>query len=177
MKKNLGFTSFEFYFVISVIGLVLLVAIQHYFRLAEETRRLSFEILAKNFSAVVYNYHSHWILEQQSQQKNDQIVVDSLTVQFSPQGWPIAINSNQFDYKKVSPPACLSLWNTFLQNPPPLSFSADDSHESYFYRVILTPEGKCRYELVARKSKGFYFEYSPMTGQVKTGNLPIAKNT
>ena len=51
MKKTLGFTSFEFYFVLSVIGIIVLVAMQRYVYLAEETKRLSFEVVAKHFNA------------------------------------------------------------------------------------------------------------------------------
>jgi len=174
MKKNLGFSSFEFYFVVSVIGLILIVGIQRYFKLAEDTRRLSFEILAKNFSAAVYNHHSHWIMAQQSPDKNYQIVVDDSVIQFSLQGWPLAVDVDQSGGENVSLAGCVSLWNTFLQNPPAISSSDEKPSNSRPYHVKLTADKKCRYELMAT---GFYFEYSPFSGQVKAYTTSIAKNS
>lgn len=176
MKKSLGFTSFEFYFVVAAIGLVLIVGIQRYYRLAEETQRLSFEILAQNFSAAVYNHRVRWIMAQQAPEKNYQIVVDNTIIQFSPQGWPIAVVTNPSKVSQATLSGCLSLWNAFLQNPPAISFSGGDPYGSRAYHASVTREGKCHFELIA-PSKGFYFEYSPLSGQVNTYTLPITKNS
>lgn len=177
MKKNLGFSSFEFYFVMAVIGLILVVGIQRYFRLAEETQRLSFEVLAQNFNASVYNHRARWIMAQQSPEKRYQIAVENSVIQFSLQGWPVAVVVGDFKNEKVTITSCLSLWNAFLQNPPAISFPNGDSYGSRQYHLSVTPEGKCHYELVTPAPKGFYFEYSPFSGQVKTYTLPIAKNS
>lgn len=177
MKKNLGFTSFEFYFVMSVIGLILIVGIQRYYRLAEETQRLSFEILAQNFSASVFNHRARWIMAQQSPNRPFQLVVENSVIQFSLQGWPIAVDSNDYKNEKVTVAGCLSLWNAFLQNPPAISVAGGDSYGSRQYHLSVTNDRKCRFELVTPQPKGFYFEYSPLSGQVKTYTLPIAKNS
>src|SRR6478735_3402307 len=95
MKKNLGFSSFEFYFVVSAIGLILLLGIQRYYKLAEETQRLSFEILAQNFSAAVYSHRARWIINQQSSQSQSQLVTENRVVQFSSQGWPMSVDLNE----------------------------------------------------------------------------------
>lgn len=173
MKKSLGFSSFEFYFVVSVIGLILIVGIQRYFRLAEETQRLSFEILANNFSAVVYNHRARWLMAQQSPEKIKQLEIDNTIVQFSAQGWPLAVDGASSEQPSIS--TCLSLWNGFLQNPPAISFVGGEPYGSRQYHLSLTPDGKCHFESV--RPKGFYFDYSPVSGQVKIYTLPIAKNS
>ena len=173
MKKSLGFSSFEFYFVVSVIGLVLIVGIQRYYRLAEDTQRLSFEILANNFSAAIYNHRARWLMAQQSSENTDQLKIENTLVQFSAEGWPIAVDARAS--KKINLSNCLSLWNSLLQNPPAISFAGGEPYGSYKYHLNLTADNKCRFELV--KPKGFYFEYSPVSGQVKTYTLPIAKNS
>ena len=177
MKKNLGFTSFEFYFVMSIIGLILVVGIQRYFRLAEETQRLSFEILAQNFNASVYNHRARWIMAQQAPEKIYKISVENSVIQFSLQGWPIAVVADEAKYEKVNVSTCLSLWNAFLQNPPAISFAGGDFYGSRQYHLSVTPDSKCHFELVTPEPKGFYFEYSPASGQVKTYTLPMAKNS
>ncbi len=172
MKKSLGFSSFEFYFVVSVIGLILIVGIQRYFRLAEETQRLSFEILANNFSSVVYTHRARWLMAQQSSEKTDQLKIDDRIVQFSSEGWPVAVDGVS---QQINIPACLSLWNSFLQPPPLISFTNGEPYGAHQYHLSVTVDGKCRFESV--NPKGFYFEYSPSSGQVKTFTLPIAKNS
>lgn len=178
MKKSLGFSSFEFYFVMSVIGLILIVGIQRYFKLAEEAQRFSFEILAQNFSAAVYNHRIRWIIAQQTPEKNNQISIENLLIQFTSQGWPIAVGTTRQSIgEQVTLTGCVSLWNAFLQNPPAISFLGGDPYGSRPYHVDLTPEGKCHFELVMPESKSFYFEYSPLSGQVKTYTVPITKNS
>ncbi len=164
MKRNLGFSSFEFYLVVSIIGLIFIVGVHRYEKLAEETQRLSFELLAHNFSAGVYNYRARWIIAQQSAEQNHQININNEMILFSNSGWPIAVNPQQ-NAAIPSVPGCISLWNTFLQDPPQLA-TANIQTKTSHYRIILTNEKKCRFEYM--KYKNLYFEYSPITGEVKS---------
>ncbi|GGY67906.1 hypothetical protein GCM10011613_10150 [Cellvibrio zantedeschiae] len=176
MKKNLGFSSFEFYFVISVIGLIMIFGIQRYYKLAEETQQLSFEVLAQNFSASVYSHHARWLLAQQSSNITSQLIIENNIVQFSRQGWPIAVVTEGSSVKPNEIASCLSLWNNFLQNPPAIS-AGDNSSEVRKYHLATTREGKCRFEFLTPDAGTFFFEYSPESGQVKTQIRPIAKNS
>lgn len=176
MKKNLGFTSFEFYFVMSIIGIIVLVAMQRYLQLAEETRRLSFEVVAKHFNASVYNHHARWIMAQQ-QTKTFRLDVDGLDIQFSLQGWPLAVITNKSQTSGVSVASCLSLWNNLLQNPPSISYDGGDPYGSRIYHLSLSHEANtCRFELITEHSEEFYFEYAPLSGSVTFHTPPITKN-
>lgn len=175
MKKMLGFTSFEFYFVMSIIGIIVLVAMQRYVQLAEETKRLRFEVVAKHFNAAVYNHHARWIMAQQ-QTKIFRLDVDGLDIQFSPQGWPLEVISKNAKTSGVSVGSCLSLWGNLLQNPPSISFGGGDLYGSRAYHLTLLPEGGCRFELVTDSPSEFYFDYMPFSGKVMLHSPPITKN-
>jgi len=175
MKKTLGFTSFEFYFVMSIIGILVLIATQRYLQLAEETKRLTFEAVAKNFNAAVYNHHARWIMAQQ-QAKTFQLNVDGLDIQFSPHGWPLAVLTKEPLAAGVSVNSCLSLWNSLLQNPPSISYYDGGPYGSRRYHLSLSLENACRFELITEQPGEFYFEYAPYFGRVLFFTPPITKN-
>lgn len=175
MKKMLGFTSFEFYFVMSVIGIIVLIATQRYLQLAEETKRLSIEVVAKNFSAVVYNHHARWIMAQ-SQTSTRQLYIDGVNVLFSNEGWPLAIAASEQLVSEVSTASCLSLWNHLLQNPPSISVEGSAPYGSHAYHLSLPQVTRCRFELVSQQPGEFYFEYEPLSGRLIFHTLAITKN-
>lgn len=168
MEQNRGFSSFEFYFVVVVLGVVLLFGIHRYNKLAAETHRLSFEVLAQNFSAAVYAHHVRWIISQQTQESNAPLEIEYKKIQFSPDGWPIGADIKDFTSSKITLPGCLSLWAAFLQNAPAISVKVPGLQGSSAYQVTLTDEANCRYEWAAPDHHKFYFEYSPATGAVKS---------
>lgn len=177
MKKNLGFSSFEFYFVVSVIGLILIVGFQRYYALLDETRRLSFEVLAQNFSAAVYSQRAHWIVAQQTNGPKLQLEIDGLQVQFSEEGWPQSVDVHG-PVEQVPPISkCLSLWIHFLQNAPLMSVEMSSRQDAPYYFLSVTQNNSCRYHWVDKNQNGFYFEYSPSTGIIKTSVLSIAKDS
>jgi MSHA pilin protein MshB len=175
MKKAQGFASFEFYFVMSIIGIIALIAIQRYTQVAEETKRLSFDVLAKHFQAAVLNYHSRWIMVQQ-QTKTFPLPIDGLDVQFTAEGWPIDIGVGEQLSPVASASSCLRLWENLLQNSPPISYEGGEPYGSYAYHVRFSLENGCRYELVTENPGEFYFEYSPVSGEVLFHMPPITKN-
>ena len=164
MKKSPGFSRFEFYVVISVISLIALFGIQRYSKLAGEAQRLGVEALAQNFSAAVYNYRSRWIIEQQ--RGSNLLKVGDILVQFSAQGWPMAVLANESPYMSVTISSCLSMWKTFLQNPPALSYEGGDTYGTHVYHLVISSKNVCRFEWAGNPSKNFYFEYSPISGEV-----------
>lgn len=168
MKKNLGFSSFEFYFVVAVVGVIFLFGIQRYNKLAQETHRLSFELLTQNFSAAVYTYHARWIASQQMTEPNALLEVDNKEILFSGEGWPIGVDLKDSSSSKITSSGCLSLWLGLLQNAPAISVAAANSSDIYPYRLTLTGEGSCRYEWTAPDKRRFYFEYSPIKGSVNS---------
>lgn len=176
MKKTLGFTSFEFYFVMSVIGIIVLIATQRYLQLAEDTRRFSFEVIAKHFSTAVYSHHARWIMAQ-SQTSSRQLNIDGIHVLFSSDGWPIAIVAGgRLASEEVSIASCLSLWNNLLQNPPLISVEGYAPYGSSAYHLSLSQTASCRYELVAEQPGEFYFEYAPVSGLMIFHTPAITKN-
>lgn len=170
MKKNLGFTRFEFYFVISVISVLILVAIQRYVALAEETRRLSFEITARNFSAAIYNYHARWILAHQDQQNLSVLNIEAMDIQFSETGWPLAVLGEKNIVNNISITSCLSLWQHFLQNPPFISVDKD-AYGTHDYHLRLPDTKTCRYEFVSENN--FFVDYKPVSGDVVVHTQPF----
>jgi len=174
-KKSLGFSRFEFYWVISVIGVIAVIGIHRYSKLGEEVQRFGFEVLAQNFSAAVYNHRSRWILAQQ--RDNYLLRIDKSLVQFSLQGWPLAVLNNEPAYTRVTLSSCLSLWKGFLQNPPAISIDGSDAYGSRAYHLSLKTENLCHFEWMQDSSGGFYFEYSPVSGGVSIHTSPNVKNS
>lgn len=175
MKKNLGFTRFEFYFVISVVGLIMLAATQRYSLLAEETKRLTFEALAKNFSAAVYNHHALWIMAQQQSTKVSQIDINGAELHFSAQGWPFAVISKGAAPAPSPVRNCLSLWKNLLQNSPSISYNGGNAYGTSTYHLSLTPDGKCRFELTTKQPQEYYFDYAAIDGMLTIHSAPITK--
>lgn len=176
MKKNLGFTSFEFYFVMSVIGLIVLVGLQRYLQLAEETKGLKVEILSHYFSASVYNHHARWLMAQQQENKL-LMTIDGVDIQFSKGGWPLAVVTNKPLVNGPTVSGCLSLWNSFLQNPPAVSYEGGDAYGTRAYHLSLSPEANCRFEFITKHPNEFYFDYDPASGKVIFHSPSITKNS
>ncbi len=177
MEKNLGVTRFEFYFVIAAIGLIISVGIQRYLQLAEETKRLNFEVVAKNFNAAVYNHHARWIMAKQDQVKMSALFIGDIEIQFSAQGWPFSIITKGAPNKPDPITQCLSLWNNLLQNAPPISYNARSSNKVFTYHLSLTSQGDCRYELITIHPLEYYFDYAPASGKITIFTFPITKNS
>jgi len=175
MKKAQGFNSFEFYFVMSVIGILALIAMQRYMQLAEDTKRLSFDVVARHFHAAVFNHHNRWMMAQQ-QTKTFQLNSNGLDIQFTAEGWPIDIGVGEQLAPVASIPSCLRLWNNLLQNSPSISYEGGDSYGSQAYHLSFSLENSCRYELVTEHPGEFYFEYAPVSGEVLFHMPPITKN-
>jgi|GEM_PF-621479 len=171
MRKDLGFSRFEFYFVISAIGIITLVALQRYMVLLEDTERFSFEINAKNFSTVVYSHHARWLMSQRGSSEYAPMNIDGVDILFSPTGWPVAVFEKnlvaEVDEKnidsEVSISSCLSLWRQFLQNPPPISFKGGDAYGAHSYHLAVPEVGVCRYEFV--NENALFVEYKPASGE------------
>ncbi len=175
MYKKRGFTSFEFYFVMVVIGVIVLVGLQRYLHLAEQVQRFSFEVLAKNFSTAVYNARSQWLIQHQEKLNRNIIDLSGVSIQMSEQGWPMsaagkaAVSNTTADSKPapaVSLYSCHQLWLNLLQNPEPISFAGGDAFGTRKYHLLITVAGGCRYQLYVDKSNQYYFDYLPSTGQV-----------
>ncbi len=164
MKKMLGFTSFEFYFVMSAIGIIVLIAMQRYLQLAEDTKRFGFDVIAKHFSTAVYNHRARWIMAQ-SQTNTRELQIDGLTILFSAEGWPLAIVAREPFPSEVSTSTCLSLWHNLLQNSPSIS-SEEASYGSQAYHLSLPQANTCRFEMASEPRGTFYFEYAPISGRI-----------
>jgi hypothetical protein len=166
MKKKAGFSSFEFYFVMVVIGLIMLIGLQRYLQMAEDVKRFSFEVLARHFNTSVYNFHTQWFLAKAKGEPKNPITLEGVDVQFSDTGWPLSVQKNGVILSSTSITSCYQLWMTLLQNPQPISFDGGDAYGSRAYHLSLSPEGFCRYQLVTDIKDEYYFDYSSMTGQI-----------
>jgi hypothetical protein len=188
MKHSRGFSSFEFYIVMAVIGLIALLGMQRYLRLAEETQRLSFEVLAQNFSTSVYNLHAYWTLEKSLTGRVDTALVQGMTVYFSEAGWPMSAlpvkaptpldqSSRQVEGAVVTLESCRSLWFALLQDAEALSLAGGEAYGARKYHLSLTPDRQCRFESIQKASENYYFDYSPVTGRVTTNLSPMTKKS
>ena len=166
MKRKAGFSSFEFYFVMVVIGIIMLIGLQRYFQLAEDVKRFSFEVLAQHFNTAVYNFHTQWILAQVGGERKNFIKLEGVDVYFSDKGWPLSVEKNGNVLSSTSIASCYQLWMSLLQNPAPISFPGGDAYGTRVYHLSLSPEGLCRYHLVTDITDEYYFDYSSMTGQI-----------
>lgn len=182
MIKMRGMNSFEFYLVMATIGVIVLVGIQRYLQLAEQTRRFGFEVVARHFNTSVYNLHVRWMLAQDRTGPNNLVSVQGMWIQFSDTGWPMAAYNTQ-DGKlidsqllpvAVSLESCKSLWFALLQNPAGLSYPAGDAYGTRPYHLSLTPDRQCRFEFISSEPGAYYFDYSSSSGQVSV-HLPATQ--
>ena len=176
MKKEFGFTSFEFYLVISVIGIIMLVGLQRYWQLAEQTQRLAFEVQSQHFSTAIYNLRAKWMLSLQFPEQKNIVEVEGHRFQFSREGWPLAEAGTKNEDDDIDIPACAFLWQSLQQNPLPISYQGGDAYGSRVYHLSLTAEKSCRFEFITEKPAEYYFDYSPKTGQVILHSPASAKN-
>jgi hypothetical protein len=182
MIRMRGLSSFEFYFVIATIGIIVLVGIQRYLQLAEQTRQLGFEVVVRHFNTSVYNLHVRWMLAQDRARNTNLVLVQGMWIHFSDSGWPIAAYSAQSG-KPVDPQnlssavslqTCKSLWFALLQNPAALSYQTGDAYGTRPYHLSLTPDRQCRFEFISSEPGAYYFDYSSVSGQVRM-QVPSAK--
>lgn len=166
MKADGGFSSFEFYFVMVVIGLIMLIGLQRYYQLAEQVQRFRFEVIAQHFNTAVYNFRTQWMLAKADGTQQSIIKLEGVDVYFSDSGWPLSVVKNGVVLSSTSITTCYQLWMTLLQNPAPISFAGGDAYGSRAYHLSLTNEGFCRYQLVTDIKDEYYFDYSSMTGQI-----------
>jgi hypothetical protein len=179
MYNKHGFTSFEFYIVMIVIGLLVLVGLQRYFQLAEEVQRFRFEALARHFSTAVYNARSQWFIRHQEKMNNNIVDLSGIKIQMSQQGWPLFVADGNAvavidSEQAASLHSCMQLWQSLLQNPQPISYSGGDAFGSRPFHLVITQAGECRYQLFVENSNQYYFDYSPKTGQVRI-HTPVAE--
>ncbi len=167
MKKYFGFASVEFYLVIALIGLVATIVIHRYMNLVAQTTRLSVEIVAQHFTTSVYNLHAQWLLLRNHEIQSAQVSTYNSAIQFSAQGWPLRLASVTRKENLVSLDDCVDLWRALLKNPPSIESSLNFVSDRPQYQASLSSDGVCRYRYSANSSFAFYFDYSPLTGQIR----------
>lgn len=190
MKSWRGFSSFEFYFAVSVIGIVVLFGVQRYLQLGEQAKRSAFEILSQNFNTSIYNLHAYWILAQGRSESKNVVPVQGMLIYFSETGWPISAvqgsaaslgDSETAQLNRLAPTVslttCKSLWYGLLQNPALLSYEGGDSYGTHPYHLSLTQDRRCRFELVGGMPGSYYFDYSIITGQISLHLPAITKDS
>ncbi len=171
MYNKHGFASFEFYFVMVVISLLVVVGIHRYLQLAEEVQRFSFEALAKNFSTAIYNAHEQWFIRHQDPVYENIVDLSGEKIHMSEQGWPLSVvddnaAADASPVQTASIRSCVQLWMHLLQNPKPISYVGGDAFGTRAYHLSLTETGECRYQLLVKNTIQVFFDYSPTTGQV-----------
>ncbi len=181
MYLRRGFSSFEFYFVMVVIGLLMLVGIQRYFQLAEQVQRFSFEVIAQHFNTSVYGARAQWYIQQQNKIARDIVNLSGTNIFMNAEGWPLTAlredvvsELDEINLPPVSVETCYQLWLHLLQNPAPISYAGGEPFGSRPYHLSVTTAGDCRYQLFFEDSNQYYFDYAPKTGHVRV-HTPVKK--
>ncbi|ACE83863.1 hypothetical protein CJA_2391 [Cellvibrio japonicus Ueda107] len=114
------------------------------------------------------NARVHWLLEKATNpvspsinQQDDPITL----LYFSPQGWPAAVSPGPVERQGLTAADCKALWDSLLQNPPPLS-AQPEQRGAYSYHVAVQGH-LCRYFWLGTSTGEYYFDYSINTGQVR----------
>jgi hypothetical protein len=167
---------FEWLLVASIIGVILALAAGFYGRMADDVRRLSFELNAEHFKTGVSAVWAYSYVHRGSGELergialytaltgapgNQEPDAEPVRVFLNRYGWPAATERHMAH--RPSPEACLQLWYAFLQDPPRAAVGQVEEAE---YLVSLTREGQCRYQPRGERWQGMYFDYSPETGAV-----------
>ncbi|MDQ2075227.1 hypothetical protein [Marinimicrobium sp. ABcell2] len=168
---------FEWLLVASIIGVVMTVGAGFYGRMAEDVRRLSFELAAEHFKTGVSAVRAYTYIHRGSEELERGIELYSdlpgLPGHITPDSEPVRVFLNRYGWpaaterqmvNRPSAEACLQLWYAFLHQPP--SAAVQEASNEAEYRVSLTRDGQCRYQRRGERWQGAYFDYSPVTGAV-----------
>lgn len=161
--------------VVAIIGVILALSALFYARLADDVRRLRFEIMAERFRLGVTAVRIATYVHQDSKELERGIELHALRpgeahsaaiepptrVFINDHGWPAASEAHLV--QKPSVEACRQLWYALLHQPPEATADKPLPDE---YQVTLTKQGLCRYQTQERRGRNVYFEYSPESGEV-----------
>jgi prepilin-type N-terminal cleavage/methylation domain-containing protein len=172
VKRQRGFSLFELIVVVTLIGVLAAMSIQYYNNAADDSRRVSIEALAHNFTTSVVSVHAQWLLRGDSQAKAATVGLDGSELVVNQYGWPV--NAKSEAYRRAASPYrgsqaqenCAGLWVNLLQNPSPYVLEGDENDKGVRYRISVPEVGICRYSLSTRAGVAHYFDYVSRNGQV-----------
>ncbi len=133
----------------------------YYFELIQDARKASLAMLASRFSAATSGAHLQWTIAGRPKQ----IELDGYQLRMNSYGWPEGEARGADQGLNV----CRQLWESLLQNPAviPEAFPVGKGGVTYW---VDAPEGGiCRYRLITKRAKEYYFEYSLLNGKVAVG--------
>jgi len=174
--------TFEWLILISVVGVVVLVAVGFYTRMIGDVQRLSFELVAQNFETAVSGARAQWYIDRSRGGPGHTVTLhgdltakaqgeaeagqDSVRLYLNTQGWPVNTESQASARDgRQTPEECLQLWLGLLREPPAAGFDTEGPPDAA-YRINVTNEGACRYRQLIGGKESQYFDYNPRSGQI-----------
>ncbi|MAZ89247.1 MAG: hypothetical protein CL693_16580 [Cellvibrionaceae bacterium] len=159
-RSETGFTLLEFIVVVTMIGVLAASSLSYYADIVRDTRISGVQFLSSRFAAAVAGVHVKWIVDGQPKS----VELDGFQLQLNDSGWPIAETSRRAGGKNV----CRQLWDSLLQNPSQLPDVIPADSKGVQYWAPKPSNDICRYNLITRDSREFYFEYFMRNGQVRS---------
>ncbi len=159
-RAEAGFTLLELIVVVTMIGILAASALSYYADILRDARISSVQFLSSRFASAVVGVHAKWIVEGQPQS----VELDGYRLMVNQGGWPVAELSRGAADKN----ACRQLWDSLLQNPSQLPDVIPIDSRGVQYWASKPINNVCRYNLITRDSREFYFEYFMRNGQVRS---------
>lgn len=168
----IGHSRFEFYFVLALIGFVLLIGIQRYSQLVSDVKVNQFYLIADRFSSGVSQSHVEWFLTTQTA-----IKVDRNELVYSSKGWPADLQSRGATYGRelskidrlTSNMACKALLFHFV---PDITFASLDGVEGQVenkLHILLKSAHECRFQTQDKFGQKLWFDYDIQSGVITKG--------
>ncbi|WP_347330945.1 hypothetical protein [Marinimicrobium locisalis] len=181
---------FEWLLLIIVIGVIVMMAVGVYTRMAADVQKLSFKLAAQNFETAVSGVRAQWYV-QQSQGNVDYTVsvyeqlpiapgegqgTRPVTVYLNRQGWPVNTASTATAQDgTLETWECMELWSGLFYGAPSIRSEGQESSGNAVYSVssvVVEGDQACRYRHLVDGPIRQYFDYLPRHGSVTVNSSP-----
>ncbi|MGI1678364.1 MAG: prepilin-type N-terminal cleavage/methylation domain-containing protein [Cellvibrionaceae bacterium] len=191
-KKPFGFTLLELIVVVAIVALLGAASIPFYFKTIDRTERITVQVTANRFAAVVGLLRSELIIQRSLPDESNQgnytaIELDDYLIMFNESGWPFtAVSTVERAGLKISnneKKNCKKLWVSMIQSGTNdetintvknqiINNSKEDvdnvEEMNNTFEAVYVDDKTCRYRLITKRNSNYYFDFNLMDGRIIT---------